>query len=282
MKAVARTVSAALLAWVVVAALAAAPAAAKQYRYIGPHPIPGRKGAWCYIQAPHVHDYPPAHVDVEYRNDDGWNYFVGDPVAYGYRGPKYAYDGPHPIPVDVTVGVGVTDPKQIEWCYIRGPHYHYYPPARAKLYVLKGGAYWYVSDFPHRFEVQMPRYVRINAIYKPLHYTRPVVTVGPPPGYKNVLVVSAPSPSVEVEAPPVRVEPGPGRPHVGGHLRIDVGVPVPSVEVHVGGGVHIGGGVLLAPGPPHGHPHRHWHRRPPHWHLGPPHPHHGHHGHHHH
>ena len=48
------------------------------------------------------------------------NYFVGDPVAYKYDGPKHSYKGPHPIHVEAVVG---GDPD-VEYCYIEGPHFH--------------------------------------------------------------------------------------------------------------------------------------------------------------
>ena len=60
----------------------------------------------------------------QYRDHDGFKYFVGDPVAYGWDGEKHAYYGHHPIPVDALVD---GDPDT-EWCYIDGPHYHAWAP----------------------------------------------------------------------------------------------------------------------------------------------------------
>src|SRR4051812_43959776 len=65
-------------------------AEARAHRFVGEHPGPG--GVFCHIHAPHVHVYGPSKPEVLYRQHDGWSYFVGDPVAHGYAGPKYAYD----------------------------------------------------------------------------------------------------------------------------------------------------------------------------------------------
>src|SRR5512146_2510369 len=70
-----------------------------QVRYVGPHPIPKEYGGgFCHIQVPHVHVYGPVDAKLQYREDPNGYYFVGDPVAYGWDGPKYAYYGHHPVP----------------------------------------------------------------------------------------------------------------------------------------------------------------------------------------
>src|ERR1044071_907743 len=98
----------------------------KQVRYVGIHPIPKEYGGGtCYIEYPHVHVYMVPDAKVHYRDHGGALYFVGDPVAYGYDGPRYAYNGPHPIRVDAVVG---DDDPDTEYCYITGPHYHAYAP----------------------------------------------------------------------------------------------------------------------------------------------------------
>src|SRR5258708_7961868 len=95
----------------------------RQVRFVGIHPIPKAEGGgMCNIEGPHVHIY--VANKLEYRDHDGDNYFVGDPVAYKYDGPKYSYKGPHPIHVEAVVG---GDPD-VEYCYIEGPHYHYFAP----------------------------------------------------------------------------------------------------------------------------------------------------------
>src|SRR5438034_9767399 len=93
----------------VLAVLVATPAAAdphyygRQVRYLGTHPIPKSEGGGiCYIEGPHVHIF--AANKLEYRPHGDDQVFVGDPVAHGWDGPKYAYKGPHPIHVDAYVG----------------------------------------------------------------------------------------------------------------------------------------------------------------------------------
>ena len=94
--------------FLVLVLLAASPALADhkfghQVRFAGIHPIPkGEGGGICYIEGPHVHIY--AANKLEYRTHGDDHVFVGDPVAYGYDGPKYAYKGPHPIHVEAHDG----------------------------------------------------------------------------------------------------------------------------------------------------------------------------------
>ncbi len=203
------------------------PAAAsprKQYRYVGSHPR-GNAG-YCYIEAPHVHAYAPRNAKVLYRTYDDHNYFIGDPVAYKYDGPKHAYRGSHPVPVNVVLGDDDRDDDQVEYCYLRGPHYHVYAAPVLSGFKLKGGVSWYVGTFPPRYKKERPRLARINVVYKPLRYARPVVTVEPPVGYVDS-VVEVRGPMVEVRGPAVRV----GRRT---HARVGAGVDVfAGVEVRV-------------------------------------------------
>ena len=75
-----------------------------QYRFSGPHPIPGG-GGWCLEEYDHVHDYAPEVQYYSYTND-----------VYQYRGPTVVwYLDYHPIP---TGG----------YCNLHGRHNHdYYP-----------------------------------------------------------------------------------------------------------------------------------------------------------
>ena len=99
----------------------------KQVRYAGIHPVAkGEGGGICHIEGPHVHIY--AANKLEYRVYADNNVFVGDPVAYGWDGPKYAYKGNHPIQVNAVVDVGAE--PHVQYCYIDGPHYHYFEPPR--------------------------------------------------------------------------------------------------------------------------------------------------------
>jgi len=169
-------------------ALSAAEARAdRQVSYVGMHPIPS--GGFCYIEAPHVHVYAPAgKAKVMYRmNDDAYE-FVGDPVAFQYDGPRYTYQGHHPINVDYAVGVE-SPQAEVEYCYINGPHYHYWYPEPTAAFEVKGGVYWYVGPFGPEYKTLRPRYVAINAVYEPIVYERPVIAVAPPVGFVGVGVV---------------------------------------------------------------------------------------------
>ena len=95
------------LRWILIAlalATVATPALAgkkygRQVRFAGVHPVPkGEGGGMCHIEGPHVHIY--AANKLEYRLHDDDYVFVGDPVAYGWDGPKYAYKGNHPVHVE--------------------------------------------------------------------------------------------------------------------------------------------------------------------------------------
>lgn len=156
----------------------------RQVRYIGLHPLPQAEGGGtCYIEGPHVHVF--AADKIQYREHDGANFFVGDPVAYGYEGPRFAYKGHHPIRVDVVVG---DEHDDLEYCYLDGPHYHAFAPPRGRDFKLVGGTYFYVGTPTKAYVQARPQMVQINAVYKPRVYTRPVVTVAPPAGWIGVRV----------------------------------------------------------------------------------------------
>jgi hypothetical protein len=226
---------------------------ASQHRYVGVHPVAEAAGGGvCHIEVPHVHVYRPARAEVHYRTVDGWHLFVGDPVAHGYEGPRHAYHGAHPIEVDVIVGAPAARGPRVEYCYLKGPHYHTYAPAAEADFVVRGDVHWYVGTFSPAFERERARRARINAVYEPMVYARPVVEVEPPSGYVDVLVtVAAPAvvvPAVVVEPPP----PPRGRAAVG----VEVYVPVPTIEVEIGAGVGVGVG--------HGPPPKRKHKRTKH------------------
>jgi len=234
------------------------------HRYVGIHPITkAYGGGMCHIEAPHVHVYAPAAADlkVQYRDHDGYDYFVGDPVAYQWDGPKTAYYGHHPVPVHVVVG---DDFEDTEYCYLEGPHYHAWaPPPDVDLDLrLEAGAYWYVGDFPKAYVEGKVTYDPIDVVYQPIVYTRPTVVVEAPPPHwygGTVLVVA---PVVEVRGPRGRVEPA----HVHGGVGVIGGIEVvapavrvevalPTVEFGIGAHVHAGGGYR-------GHDEGHWkHKR---------------------
>jgi hypothetical protein len=222
----------------------------RQVRYVGIHPIPKEYGGGtCYIEVPHVHVYMVPDAKVHYRDHRGALYFVGDPVAYGYDGPKYAYNGPHPIQVDAVVG---DDDPDEEYCYITGPHYHSYepPPMIATDFKLEGGAYWWIGTPPRAFLDARPTYARVNAYYQPIRYERPTVVVDtPPPGWVGASIdIVPPVAAVEVATPGVVVESAPPPVIVGGGVGFEahVGVALPSVDLHVG----APGAVIVGAPPP--------------------------------
>ena len=186
-------------------ALWTAPATAsagRQVRYIGIHPLPKAEGGGiCYIEGPHVHVYDADKV--QYRDHRGARYFVGD-----------------------------SEPDD-EYCYLSGPHYHYFAPPEGPEFQLAGGAYFFVGEPPHAYVEARPALMKINAVYQPLVYERPVVTVDAPVGWIGAraefavpAVVVAPPPAPVVVAPTV-VAPAAG-------ICIDAHVPMPSVHVDIG------------------------------------------------
>lgn len=222
--------------WIVLAlAVLSASAVAgkgKQTRYVGTHPIPSTDGGgFCEIEGPHVHVFAPSKLEYRVHGKD--NFFVGDPVAYGYAGPRHAYKGHHPIHVHAVVGDTEDD---VELCYIDGPHFHAFaPPPEAKAdFELAGDAYFYIGEPPPVYVEQRPAMVKINAIYQPLRYERPVITVEAPSAWIGVRF-GAPAAVVDVHAPAVVVEP----PRV--RAGVEVVVPTPSLEVNIG----VGGGVII-------------------------------------
>lgn len=237
-------VAAALLAPVGAGTAIAGPT--KQVHYVGIHPIPKSTGGGiCYIEGPHVHIYDADKI--QYRDHEGAFYFVGDPVAYGYDGEHHAYKGHHPIYVDVLVG-GAPD---TEYCYLNGPHYHAFAPPEGPDFVLAGNAYFYVDPPPPVYVEARPAMMKINAIYEPIVYERPVITVEAPTGWIGARAeFLAPAPAVAVRgrasagvvvAPPTAgisvhvVVPPPPSIHIG------VGVGV-GVRAGAGVGIGVGGG----------------------------------------
>jgi hypothetical protein len=205
----------------------------KQVRFVGVHPIPKTEGGGiCYIEGPHVHIYA-APDKLQYRDHNGASYFVGDPVAYGYDGPHYAYKGPHPIHVEAVVGDGVPDE---EYCYIEGPHFHPFQVEGPGIKVV-GDTTFFVGEPPKAFVEARPRFVGINAVYRPITYARPTVTVDAPDGWIGARVdlpaVVVDAPAVVVSPPAVVVVPP----------SIDVRIPAPSIHIGVDLGIGVGVGV---------------------------------------
>jgi hypothetical protein len=197
--------------------------------YLSQHPLPRKMGGgFCYIDVPHVHDFGPSDPRM-YRQVDGQYYFVGDPAPFDYQGPRSPYYGPHPI-VEANVQFG-----HPEYCYLQGPHYHWYAPPPQASFEMRGGAYWYTGTYEPVYYQERPRYVVVNEAYAPIVYTRPVVdiTLAPAafhgeivaggPGWRASAVVAAPPPPV--------VQVGVG---------INVGGPPSAVYVEHDNGRHRG------------------------------------------
>lgn len=221
----------------------------KQVRFIGIHPIPkDRGGGLCYLEAPHVHVYAAPSAAVQFRDHHGANFFTGDPVAYGWDGPRHTYMGHHPIYVDAVIGD--TTPHE-EFCFLDGPHFHAFaPPATVTgNFRVEGGALFFIGTPPPTYIEVRPAMAEINAIYRPIAYERPVVTVTPPQAW------------IGIRFPVVAVghghRHGRGRGNGYGHGHVGVGiaapslsvdVALPSVSIGVGAGVMVGGGVGVVGG----------------------------------
>jgi hypothetical protein len=216
-----------------------AEARAKAARYRSHHPLPKHIGGYCYIEVPHTHGFGP-HDRRVYRTMEGELYFVGDPVPYGYEGPRHSYFGGHPV-VDVTVSGSVPI-----YCYLDGAHYHHYEPPSSAQFQVHGGAYFYVGAYDPVYQREKSRYVIVNDVYRPMAYTRPVVDIAvvPPEVHARVMVVG---------------------PAVRGRGRAVVAAPAPSVGLHVGVGISVGGPVVrervIVHEPVHHHHHKVKHRK---------------------
>jgi hypothetical protein len=211
----------------------------RQVRYIGIHPIPKVDGGGiCYIEGPHIHIYEADNLDLQYRDYHGAHYFIGDPVAYGYYGNRVAYKGHHPIHVDMVVDAAAPPPgADVDvFCFLDGPHFHSFAPPDGPEFKLAGDAYFYVGEPPHAYVEARPAMMKINAIYTPIVYTRPVITVDAPVGWigaRAEFVVAAPAVRAIVVPP---------------SADISIRVPMPSVHIGVGVGVGVGAGVGVGVG----------------------------------
>ena len=162
----------------------ASAAHAEMVQYMSRHPLPKRVGhGFCDIDVPHFHDYPPSDPRL-YRQVNGQYYFVGDPTPFDYDGPRHSFYGPHPI-TDAEVQLGGP-----AYCYIRGPHYHWYAPPPQAQFEMRGGAYWYVGAYDPVYYSDEPRFVVINDFYTPLVYERPVIDVRiAPPAFRGEIFI---------------------------------------------------------------------------------------------
>ena len=116
------------------------------------------------------------------------------------------------------------------YCYLRGPHYHWYAPPPQAQFELRGGAYWYVGTYDPVYYSERPRFAVINTdAYAPVVYARPVIDIRvAPPAFHGEIVGGAPGGGGAVVGAPV-VQAG-----------VHIAAPPPPV-VQLGVGVGIGG-----------------------------------------
>ena len=135
---------------------AAIPVQGGGYCFGGPHPAPG--GGWEATATPHVHDYAPFDLRLfSYR--DGCYYFVGDPRDFGYTGQLYSYYGAHPI-ADVYGG---------GWCFMVGPHTHWWRPW-SSYFTVVGPWYYWNGPYDPVFWSYWPFYSFYYRSYYPHYY----------------------------------------------------------------------------------------------------------------
>lgn len=135
---------------------AAVPVAGGGYCFGGPHPAPG--GGWEATQSPHVHTYAPFDLRLfSYQN--GCYYFIGDPHDFGYTGQVYSYYGAHPI-AD-TYGGG--------WCFMVGPHSHWWRPW-SPYFTVVGPWYYWNGPYDPFFWAYWPFYSFYYRSYYPRFY----------------------------------------------------------------------------------------------------------------
>jgi hypothetical protein len=118
------------------------------YGFMGPHPIPYQYGnGYCYIEGAHSHEYAPFDQYL-FREQQGYYYFVGDPMDFGYNRATYWFNGNHPIPG--LYGGG--------YCYISWAHRHHYSPAGLVGFSYVGGYYSYSGIWPSDYYLYRDRY----------------------------------------------------------------------------------------------------------------------------
>ncbi|MFL5307166.1 MAG: hypothetical protein ACJ8F1_18265 [Polyangia bacterium] len=126
------------------------------YCFGGPHPAPG--GGWEATATAHVHNYAPFDLRLfSYR--DGCYYFVGDPRDFGYTGQLYSYYGAHPVADGYGGG----------WCFMVGPHTHWWRPWSPNFTVV-GSWYYWNGPYDPFFWAYWPFYSFYYRSYYPHYY----------------------------------------------------------------------------------------------------------------
>ncbi len=173
-------------------------------RYRGVHPVSPHVGEFCHIDAAHVHRVSPPDMRVYVKLKTGEFFFVGDQIALGYDGPKYAYFGPHLIVDPILAG------SERIFCYLTGPHFHSYASPAAPPFVSKDNVSWYVGE-PPPLDAERSWVNEVNPAAR--GYSPPKADLSmAPPAYKP-MPVSAPPPApaaaLPAKAAPVKTPPKP-------------------------------------------------------------------------
>jgi hypothetical protein len=135
---------------------AAIPVQGGGYCFGGPHPAPG--GGWEATPNPHVHNYAPFDLRL-FAYHNGCYYFIGDPRDFGFTGQSYSYYGAHPIADEYGGG----------WCFMVGPHYHWWRPW-SPYFTTVGSWYYWQGPYDPFFWTYWPFYSFYYRSYYPSYY----------------------------------------------------------------------------------------------------------------
>jgi hypothetical protein len=140
------------------------------YWYYGAHP--DGEGGWDATEGAHQHDYPPFDPYL-FTEENGYYYFIGDPVDFGYRGQDvYGFYGPHPIALAYGGG----------YCYYGGAHRHRFAPWGSR-FANANGWYMYQGPVSPFFYQNRDRYTQYFRDVYPHHFRAsggPIVRVHAP------------------------------------------------------------------------------------------------------
>jgi hypothetical protein len=135
---------------------AAIPVQGGGYCFGGPHPAPG--GGWEASPNAHVHNYAPFDLRL-FAYHNGCYYFIGDPRDFGFTGQSYSYYGAHPIADEYGGG----------WCFMVGPHYHWWRPW-SPYFTTVGSWYYWQGPYDPFFWAYWPFYSFYYRSYYPAYY----------------------------------------------------------------------------------------------------------------
>ena len=123
---------------------------AEHVDYYGYHPIPeAYDGGFCESEELHHHEYLPVELEL-YNVVEGVYYFIGDPSVYGYEEALVWYYYHHPVPLYWGAG----------YCYIVGPHRHWWRPWGSHFHLVNGHYHYrgpWGSHYHKHHHVTLPR-----------------------------------------------------------------------------------------------------------------------------